>query len=37
MIHENSAATNQTSEVSLKLEELSKKIIEEVNENKINK
>jgi methyl-accepting chemotaxis protein len=37
MIHENSAATNQTSEVSSKLEELSKKIIEEVNENKINK
>jgi methyl-accepting chemotaxis protein len=37
MIHENSAATNQTSEVSSKLEELSIKIIEEVNENKINK
>ena len=37
MIHENSAATNQTSEVSLKLEDLSKQIIDEVNKNKINK
>jgi hypothetical protein len=37
MIHENSAATSETSEVSLKLEKLSKQIIDEVNENKINK
>ena len=37
MIQENSDATGQTGDVSNKLKELSKRIIDEVNENKINK